>query len=130
VNAPDAEIERQIVAAKFASIDDYIGSFPDDVQTILEEVRRTIRSAVPAPGETISYQMPTITLDGSSLVYFAAWKHHIGLYPPVITTDEAFEQQLAPYRGAKDNLKFPLAEAMRYDLIERVTALLVEQRRH
>jgi len=116
------------VAAKFANIDEYIRLFPDDVQAVLDEVRRTIHSAVPSPGETISYQMPTITLDGHSLVYFAAWKHHIGIYPPIPEIDPELDQELSPYRAAKGTLKFPLREPIPYDLIGRVVALLVSER--
>jgi len=115
------------VAAKFATIDDYISSFPDDLQVILEQIRRTIRDAVPAAGETISYQMPTITLDGTSLVYFAGWKHHIGLYP-IPRADDALEQELAPYRATKDTLRLPLSKPIPYDLIERLVAFLVTRR--
>ncbi len=115
------------MAGKFATVDEYISSFPQDVQIILEEVRRTIRNAVPSPGETISYQMPTITLDGTSLVYFAAWKHHIGLYP-IPAAGEALERELAPYRAVKDTVRLPLEEPMPHQLIERVVALLVENR--
>lgn len=115
------------MADQFATIDGYIGSFPEDVQILLEEVRRTIRNAVPAADETISYQIPTITLNGRHLVHFAAWKHHIGLYP-VPTADEAFEQELAPYRAARSTVRFPLRKPMPYDLIERLVALLVTQR--
>jgi len=113
------------MAEKFATVDDYISSFPEDVQLILEEVRRTIRKGAPTAGETISYQMPTITLNGKNLVHFAAWKHHIGLYP-IPTADEAFEQELAAYRGTKDTVRLPLRQPIPYDLIERLTALLVE----
>lgn len=115
------------MAAKFATIDDYISSFPDDLQVILEQIRRTIRDAVPAAGETISYQMPTITLDGTSLVYFAGWKHHIGLYP-IPRADDALEQELAPYRATKDTLRLPLSKPIPYDLIERLVAFLVTRR--
>jgi uncharacterized protein YdhG (YjbR/CyaY superfamily) len=115
------------VASQFTTIDEYIGSFPEDVRIILEEVRRRIRNAAPAAGETISYQMPTITLDGRSLVYFAAWKHHIAVYP-IPNADEAFEQEIAPYRAARGTLRLPLGKPIPYDLIERLVALLVEQR--
>lgn len=115
------------MTASFATIDEYIGSFPEDVQVILKEVRRRIRNAVPAAGETISYQMPTITLDGRSLVHFAAWKHHIGLYP-IPAADEAFERELAPFRATKDTLRLPLREPIPYELIERLAALLVRDR--
>ena len=115
------------MADTFTTIDDYIGSFPDDVQVILKEVRRTIRKAAPGAGETISYQIPALTLNGRNLVYFAAWKHHIGLYP-IPTADEAFEQKIAPYRAARGTARFPLQKPIPYDLIERVAGLLVEQR--
>ena len=60
----------------------YIAQFPADVQAILEKVRATVRHAAPEAKETISYQMPAFKQHGM-LVYFAAWKKHIGFYPPV-----------------------------------------------
>jgi uncharacterized protein YdhG (YjbR/CyaY superfamily) len=120
-------VERQFVADQFASIDDYVSTFPEDVQTVLEEVRRTIRQAAPAADETISYRIPTMTLDGKHLVYFAAWKHHISLYP-VPAADDAFEQEIAPYRAGKGTVRFPLRKPIPYGLIERLVALLVHQR--
>jgi uncharacterized protein YdhG (YjbR/CyaY superfamily) len=107
---------------KFASVDDYIGSFPADVQPLLGKVRQAILAAVPGAGETISYQIPTITLGGKRLLYFAGWKHHISLYPAP-RGDEALERQLGPYRSEKSTLKFPLAEPVPYDLIEQVARL-------
>jgi len=115
------------VTSPFVTIDDYISSFPTDVQCILERVRQTARTAVPGAGETISYKMPAITLNGRVLVSFAAWKHHIALYP-MPAVDEAFAQELAPYRAAKSALRFPLSKPIPYDLIERVVVLHVTQR--
>ena len=115
------------MATTFATVDEYIGSFPDDVRIILEEIRRRIRAAVPEAAETISYQIPTFTLDGSAFVYFAGWKHHVAVYP-IPSGDEAFEGELAPYRAAKGTLKFPLKQPIPFDLIERVAALLAAQR--
>ncbi len=112
---------------QFATIDEYISAFPEDMQIILEQVRRATRNAAPAAAETISYQMPTITLNGRDLVSFAAWKHHIGLYP-IPAADDAFAQELAPYRAAKGSVRFPLGKPMPYDLIERLVALRVKQR--
>lgn len=112
---------------EFATIDEYISSFPDSIRIILEEVRRRIRNAAPEAGETISYQIPTMTLRGKSLVFFAAWKHHISLYP-VPAGDEAFEHELAPYRASKGTVRFPLREPIPYDLIERLVGLLARQR--
>ena len=115
------------VATTFATVDEYIGSFPEDVRILLEEIRRRIRAAVPEAAETISYQIPTFTLDGSAFVYFAGWKHHIAVYP-IPPGDAAFEQELAPYRAAKGTLKFPLKQPIPYDLIERVAVLLAAHR--
>jgi len=109
------------------TIDDYIRSQPDDVQEMLTEIRRVIHRAVPGAGERISYQMPTITLDGSSLVHFAAWKHHIGLYP-LPAADEQFQAELAPYNTGKGTARFPLDQPVPYDLIARIATGLAEQR--
>lgn len=109
------------------TIDEYISACPEDVQPLLEQVRRTIRVAVPDAGETISYGMPTITLDGRDLVSFAAWKHHIGLYP-LPAVDDAFAQELAPYRAVKSTVRFPLGKPLPYELIARLVALRVAQR--
>ena len=100
-------------------IDDYIASFPPEVQSILEEIRLTLKEEVPEAKEKISYQMPTLTLDGSKLIYFAAFKKHIGIYPPV-TGDEKLMVQLVPYLGEKGNLKFPLSKPIPYSLIREV----------
>ena len=110
-----------------ATIDDYIDTFPADVQAILEKVRRTIRKGVPEAEETIGYGIPAFTVDGRALVYLAGWKHHIAVYP-VPAGDEAFEQELAPYRSGKATLKFPTAKPIPYDLIGQVVALLVKGR--
>ena len=116
------------MAAQFATVDDYIGSFPQDVQDVLQRIRSTIRNVVPDAGEKISYNIPTITVDGRYLVYFAGWKNHVSVYPVPIG-DEAFEQEIAPYQEAKGTLKFPLRKPIPYDLIERVAIRLLEQRR-
>lgn len=106
-------------------IDDYIAQFPSDVQAVLEQVRQTIQQAAPDAKETISYQMPAFKGHGI-LVYFAAWKKHIGLYPP-ISGDKALKKALARYAGPKGNLQFPLDEPIPYDLIERIVNLRVKQ---
>jgi len=109
------------------TVDDYIGSFPQDVSARLEEVRRTIRAVAPTTAETMSYQMPTVMLDGRYLVYFAAWKNHIALYP-IPTMSAALEDEVAPYRGAKNTVRFPLREPIPYDLIGRVVSEVVTRR--
>ena len=111
--------------AKAANIDDYISKFPDEVEAVLEKVRATIRRAAPDATETISYMMPAFKQHGI-LVYFAAWKNHIGMYPP-ISGDKTLENDLARYAGPKGNLQFPLDEPMPFDLIERIVKLRVKQ---
>jgi len=107
------------------NIDEYIASFPPDVQTILERIRLTIRQAAPNAQETISYKMPAFTLNGV-LVYFAAFRKHIGLYPPV-SGDTKLEKAISSYAGPKSNLRFPLDRPIPYDLIEKIVKLRVRQ---
>ena len=107
------------------NIDQYISRFPDNVQLVLKKVRETIRSAAPNSKEVISYQMAAFKGLGI-LVYFAAWKQHIGLYPP-ISGDEALEKAVARYAGPKGNLQFPLDEPMPLNLIKRIVKLRVKQ---
>jgi uncharacterized protein YdhG (YjbR/CyaY superfamily) len=115
------------VAQRFASVDEYLGTFPEDVRAILQEIRRTIRAAVPGCGEKISYGMPTITLDDRYVVYFAGWKHHISMYP-IPAVDDTLAGEIAPYLAGKGTLRFPLSEPMPYELIGRLAALLARTR--
>lgn len=110
---------------KAETIDEYIATFSPDVQRILEKIRRTIASAAPDAEETISYRMPTFKQNGV-LVHFAAFKSHIGLYPPV-RGDGSLEKAVAPYAGEKGNLRFPLDQPIPYALIERIVRLKVKQ---
>lgn len=112
-------------AAAPANIDDYIAAAPAAVQPILETIRKTVAAAAPDAREVISYGMPAFKGHGI-LIYFAAFKAHIGLYPPV-HGDEDLEAALARYAGPKGNLKFPLDEPIPYDLIRRIVLLRVKQ---
>jgi hypothetical protein len=100
-------------ARKPKDIDDYISRFPVDVQEALEKVRTTISQAAPEAKEMISYQMPAFKLHGI-LVYFAAWKKHIGLYPPV-SGDNALEKAVARYAGPNAGS----ADSLRLDRTDR-----------
>lgn len=107
------------------SIDEYIAASPSDVQPILKKIRMTISAAAPGAQEVISYRMPAFRLHGI-LVYFAAFKVHVGLYPPV-SGDASLEKALSRYAGPKGNLKFPLDQPIPYGLIKRVVLLRVKQ---
>ncbi len=106
------------------TIDDYIALRPAEVQEILAKIRATVRKAAPDAEERISYRMPAYFLDGA-LVYFAAFKNHIGFYPPV--HDEALQPKLAKYAGPKGNLQFPLTEPIPYPLITKIVKARIKE---
>src|SRR5687767_4622557 len=96
---------------KAKNIDDYISGFPEDTQKALEQVRATIRKAAPEAEETISYAIPTFTINKKYLVYFAGFKSHIGFYPAPVGM-EAFKKELSHYKQGKGSVQFPLDEPM------------------
>jgi uncharacterized protein YdhG (YjbR/CyaY superfamily) len=108
-----------------ATVDEYIAAFAPEVQAVLQEVRQTVRAAAPEAEEAISYQIPVFKQDGV-LVYFAAFKNHIGFYPP-ISGDPPLEKAAAPYAGEKGNLRFPLDRPIPLELIGRITRLRLKQ---
>lgn len=95
---------RPPTARMFVSV---AASPPSSIQAILKKIRTAIRKAAPDAQETISYQIPAFMLHGQ-LAYFAAFKKHIGFYPPVTGGDQQFKKAIAVYAGSKDNLQFPL----------------------
>ena len=108
---------------KPASVDDYIASFPLEVQDALNQVRATIKQTAPEAEETISYAMPAYKLNGM-LVYFAAFKHHIGLYA-LPSGNEAFKKELKTYKTGRGSIQFPLNKPMPLDLIARIVKFRV-----
>jgi uncharacterized protein YdhG (YjbR/CyaY superfamily) len=113
------------MSATTTAVDEYISTFPPDVAAQLEAVRQAIRQAAPDAEERISYGIPTFTLGGRYLVYFAGWKHHISLYP--VPDDDRLNEELVPYRSGKGTLRFPLAEPMPLELVQRVAEALVSR---
>ena len=107
-------------------MDEYIKTFPNDVQSILEKMRQTIRKAAPEAVEAISYQMPTFKLNGKNLVHFAAWKNHIGFYPTPSGT-ETFKKELSPYKRTKGSVQFPIELPIPYDLVEKIVIFRMKE---
>jgi uncharacterized protein YdhG (YjbR/CyaY superfamily) len=103
----------------------YFATASAQSRPILEEIRRITERTVPGAKATISYQMPAFKTQ-RVFIYFAAFKNHIGIYPPV-RADPSLESDLAPYRGEKGNLRFPLDRPMPYTLMERVIEALANQ---
>ena len=110
---------------EFASVDEYIQTFPTEIRNLLEKLRRTIRIAAPDAEETISYQMPAFRQNGI-LVYFAAFKGHIGFYP-TSSGIEAFKKELSVYKGGKGSVQFPLDKPLPYDLVARIVEFRVNE---
>lgn len=107
----------------FHSIDEYIATFPQNVQEILQELRSVIKDSAPDAEEKISYQMPTFFLKGN-LVHFAAYKNHIGFYPAP-SGIEKFKLELSKYEGAKGSVKFPIEQPLPLDLIKKIVEFRV-----
>lgn len=108
-----------------ATIDAYIAACPPKVQSILHRIRHSVQDIAPEAEEMISYRMPAFR-QGGMLVYFAAFKNHIGVYPPV-RGDAKLEKAVARYAGEKGNLRFPLDEPIPYGLIKRIVKLRLKQ---
>ena len=109
------------------TVEEYVAALPEDVRPVMEGLRRSIHAVVPDVGETISYGMPTFTLDGLPLVHVAAWRKHIGLYP-LPPMDDDLAREVEPYRGAKDAMQLKYAQPIPYELVERVVAAMVRRR--
>lgn len=104
-------------------VDEYIAGFPKEIQIILEKVRATVRRVAPEAEETMSYGMPAFR-QKRMLCYYAAFKHHIGFFPPV---SESLRSEATQYAGPKWNLQFPLDKPIPYDLITKIVKHRVKE---
>lgn len=111
--------------AQYKTIDEYIKTFPVDIQSILEKMKQTIREVAPGATETISYRMPAFKLNGN-LVYFAAFKNHIGFYPTP-SGIEQFKKELSPYNGSKGAVQFPLDKPIPFALVKKIVIFRVQE---
>ena len=108
-----------------SSIDEYISGCPESIQSVLEQLRATIKEAAPEAEEKISYQLPTFTLVGN-LVHFGAFKNHIGLYPgPGVIA--AFKEDLSDYPVSKGTVQFPNSKPLPFELIAKMVKFCVQQ---
>jgi uncharacterized protein YdhG (YjbR/CyaY superfamily) len=111
--------------AGYTTIDEYIATFPEEIQRLLQEMRAVIRAAAPQAEEKISYQMPTFYLKGN-LVHFAAHANHIGFYPTP-SGIEAFQQELSRYQTSKGAVQFPIGEPLPLELVGRIVKFRVTE---
>jgi len=117
----------QASKSQFKTIDEYIATFPKDVQSVLQELRRVIREAAPEAEEARSYGMPAFKLHGRNLVFFAAWKSHVGFYPGGPSAIEAFKKELAPFKRSKGTVQFPLDKPVPFDLVRKIVEFRVKE---
>lgn len=110
---------------KFTSVDEYIKTFPETTQTVLEKLRQTIRTVLPDAEETISYNIPCFKMRGKYVVYFSGYAKHVGLYPR--PHDGSLDAVMAPYASGKGTLQFPLHKPIPYDVVKKVTAALAQE---
>lgn len=108
------------------TIDEYIADLPRDVREILQKIRKTIKRAAPDAEEAIRYNMPTFNLNGHYLIYFAAYKKHIGMYP-IPPGDAKFNTEIAAYQTGKGTLQFPLERPIPYKLITKIVKLRAKE---
>lgn len=109
----------------YSTVDEYISGFPKDVQEKLLEMRRVIKEAAPDAEEKISYRMPAYMQNGP-LVYFAAFKNHIGFYPTASST-EIFKEAFKQYKSGKGSVQFPMDKPLPLELVAQVVRFKVEE---
>ena len=104
---------------KHASIDDYIRQLPEDVRERAEALRLTIMKSADGLVETVRYDMPAFRYGDATVVYFAFWKKHVGLYP-IYRGSASFEARIERYRARTDTVQFPLDRPIPYDLVTEI----------
>ena len=118
---------RAMERFKPTTVSEYIAAFPNDVQKILKQIRRTVKKVAPGAAEKISYGIPALTLDGKYIIYYAAHKHHIGLYPEP-GKDKGFAKDYAPYKtSGKGTIQFPFNQPMPLALIEKIVKFRIRE---
>lgn len=110
---------------KYTTVDEYISSFPEETQNILQQLREDLQQMVPEAKQKIGYGIPTFTLNGN-LVHFAGYKNHIGLYPGSKAI-EVFADQLKGYHTSKGTVQFPIDKPLPMDLIKKLVDFCVVQ---
>lgn len=110
----------------FNNVDDYIQSFPGEIQELLQQVRGIIKKTAPEAIESISYGMPAYKLKGRPLVYFAGYKNHIGFYATPSGHSE-FAEELSKYKQGKGSVQFPVTAPMPLELIEKIVRFRVKE---
>lgn len=107
-------------------VEKFIASFPVETQKLLNQMRVTVRAVAPEASEGMGYGMPGYKLNGKPLVYFCAYKNHIGFYATP-TGHKEFEKELSRYKQGKGSVQFPINEPLPLDLIKKIVEFRVEE---
>ena len=123
---PEGQRNKEQLLDGMMTVDEYMGSFPAEVQELLKQIRAAILTNAPGAVEAIAYQMPAYRLNGKPLVYFAGFKNHIGFYATP-TGHAKFAKELSGYKKGKGSVQFPLGQPLPLDLIVRIIKFRVEE---
>ena len=115
-----------MMSAKASTIDEYISGFPEETQKALQHIRETIKKTAPDAEECISYAIASFKLKGRQLIYFAGFKNHVSVYPAP-RGNEAFQQELAQYKGGKGTVQLPLDKPIPDNLITRIVMFRMKE---
>jgi len=110
-------------------VENYIAQFPEDIRAMLEKIRSLIKNAAPDATESVAYGMPAYKTNKKPLVYFAAFKNHIGFYATPSGHTE-FQEELSHYKQGKGSVQFPLDQAIPYELIGKIVKFRVEENKN
>lgn len=111
---------------KFKTVQEYIASLSPVAKAVVKELRQTIKQVAPTAEDMISYNMPAFTLDGKGLIWYAAWKEHVSIYPRTRVMEKAIKE-LANYEGAKGTIKFPLDKPIPFAMIQKIVKLRMQE---
>ena len=109
----------------FINVNEYINSFPNEINIKLTKIRNLIHNIIPEATETIKYSMPTFEYNGN-LVHFAGYKNHIGFYPSP-SGIIAFKEEIKPFKNSKGAIQFPLNKDLPLELIEKIVRFRIEE---
>lgn len=112
---------------KFKTVDEYIESFPKDVQTVLQTIRRTIKEVLPDSEEVISYNIPAFIVSWERVIYFSGWKKHSSLYPFTEAMEKEFPETKAFNTSGKGTIQFPLDKPLPIDLIRKIVKFQIKE---
>ena len=119
------ELKMVTSRLQFKTMDEYIASFPKDIQDILKKLRKTIKESAPMAEEMINYGIPTFKLNGN-LVHFAAFKNHVGFYPTP-SAILVFKKELTPFKQSKGSIQFPINTPIPFQLIKKIVQYRVKE---